>query len=386
MADRFPHVVRARFRAVGPLPLSEPFADATMGPFRSFSFAALELENRDGVVAEGFIFGSGLPILEEKLLPVLLSAEERPYSEIWSDLFWSIRNDGFRSQSASCLGQLDHVVHGLFARADGLPLHRFWGATGDEALVYGSGCGVGTSDETLVAEMQAYRDAGYRIVKMKVGTDRASRPEHDLRRVGLAREVLGPDIRLAVDANQSFSVDGAVAFSEGLAGFDVHWFEEPVHSGALHEIESLCERSAVPIAYGESEKSSKVFPSLIDTGIAQLQPIVGYQAGVHEWFEGWDLSCKRGIGFSSGGFSHTAAQAVAACGKGAWTEYLVPIMKSYLPFCRRYPEVKDGIFILDRKPGMSIEFNWEKVRKDGILQQDKEWTIESFSGTAPSVN
>jgi L-alanine-DL-glutamate epimerase-like enolase superfamily enzyme len=315
-----------------------------------------------------------------------MSSGDRPYAEVYQDMFWAIRNDGFRSNSATILGQLDHIVHGLAATRAGLSLHRYWGAEQDWANVYASGGGANYTDAQLRSELSRFREQGYTVVKMKVGKNRGRETTADLHRVRLAREILGPDIKIAVDANQTFDAKAAVAFAKQLADFDIHWLEEPVHSAALHDIKYVCENSPVPIAYGESEKSSKVFPSLIQTGIAQLQPIVGYQASIAEWFEGFDLAQNAGIGFSSGGFSHASAQAVAACGPTAWTELLNPIMESCEPYFRRCPKVADGRFQLDQTPGFSIEFNWDKIQKDGLLKEVCQWNRDAFSGRKAVVN
>jgi L-alanine-DL-glutamate epimerase-like enolase superfamily enzyme len=379
-------ITGARFRETRQYPLAQPFADASMGPFATFGFATLELTDADGCTAENFVFGMCRDILEAKLLPILMQSGERPYAEVYADLFWAIRNDGFRSNSASILGQLDHIIHGLAATRAGLPLHRYWGATQDWAHVYASGGGANYSDAQLRAELTRFLDEGYSVVKIKVGKNRGRERAADLHRVKLAREVLGPDIQLAVDANQTFTADEAIDFARQLAEFDIHWFEEPVHSAALHEIARVCQESPVPIAYGESEKSSKIFPTLVQTGIAQLQPIVGYQASIAEWFEGHALSRAAGIGFSSGGFSHASAQAVAACGTTAWTELLNPIMESYQTYCRRYPEVREGRFLLDQEPGFSLDFDWAKIESDGLLKEVREWTPASFASHQAVVN
>jgi L-fuconate dehydratase len=64
-------------------------------------------------------------------------------------------------------------------------------------------------------------------VKLKIGSD------DDVRRVAAVREVIGADIDLMVDANQSYGVADAIAVGRALARFDPYWFEEPVHPDDL---------------------------------------------------------------------------------------------------------------------------------------------------------
>ena len=82
---------------------------------------------------------------------------------------------------------------------------------------------LGYDDDKLRRLCQESVNAGWDAVKLKVGADLAD----DRRRCAIAREVIGPDRRLMIDANQVLGVDDAVAWMRELAEFDVYWFEEP---------------------------------------------------------------------------------------------------------------------------------------------------------------
>ncbi|MFI0448605.1 enolase C-terminal domain-like protein [Actinomadura sp. 6N118] len=64
---------------------------------------------------------------------------------------------------------------------------------------------------------------GFTQIKLKVGSDLVA----DVRRMRLAREAVGPDVRIAVDANQRWDVAPAIAWMEALKPFDPYWIEEP---------------------------------------------------------------------------------------------------------------------------------------------------------------
>ena len=82
---------------------------------------------------------------------------------------------------------------------------------------------LGYSDEKLRRLLQEAVDQGYRHVKLKVGANR----EDDIRRLGIAREVLGWDAKLMIDANQVWDVPQAIDWIGDLARFRPHWVEEP---------------------------------------------------------------------------------------------------------------------------------------------------------------
>jgi L-fuconate dehydratase len=82
---------------------------------------------------------------------------------------------------------------------------------------------LGYSDEKLRRLCQQAVDAGYRHVKLKVGADL----DEDIRRLSIAREVIGPDAALMIDANQVWDVPQAIEWVNALAQFNPLWIEEP---------------------------------------------------------------------------------------------------------------------------------------------------------------
>lgn len=82
---------------------------------------------------------------------------------------------------------------------------------------------LGYSDEKLVRLAKEAVADGFRTIKLKVGAN----VQDDIRRCRLAREAIGPDIAMAVDANQRWDVGPAIDWMRQLAEFDIAWIEEP---------------------------------------------------------------------------------------------------------------------------------------------------------------
>lgn len=82
---------------------------------------------------------------------------------------------------------------------------------------------LGYADEKLRRLCQELVDEGWQHVKLKVGANL----EDDIRRCRIAREVIGPDLKLMIDANQKWDVDEAIAWMKQLAEFNPWWIEEP---------------------------------------------------------------------------------------------------------------------------------------------------------------
>jgi L-fuconate dehydratase len=82
---------------------------------------------------------------------------------------------------------------------------------------------LGYDDDKLRRLLKETMDAGYRYVKLKVGENL----EDDIRRLGIAREVIGWDVNLMIDANQVWDVPQAIEWIGRLAHFRPMWIEEP---------------------------------------------------------------------------------------------------------------------------------------------------------------
>lgn len=377
------HIIEARFRAMKPFALPRPFQDSTMGPFETFGIATIWLRDADGFEGEAPI--SNAAVLESILLPRLLRESPAVYSELYFDMYWAIRNAGFRGPAASALGAVDLAMHDLAARRMGQPLHRFLGATRDWAAVYGSGGGTNLTEHELVEEMTGFVERGFTMLKMKVARNFGRQMNEDVARVKAVRTAIGPDVRLAVDANQAWDHAEALQFAKQIADEKIAWFEEPVHSADLLEIRKVCKSSPVPVAFGESEMSGKVFPVLAAAGVEHLQPSAFQMAGVHEWMTTLDVALKESLEFSSGGFSQLACQFVATAPEKAHTELLVPITGELDPFLERRPELKNGRYHLSREPGSSMRVAWDRLAKEDRIATDKRWTRTDVASVKPRV-
>ncbi len=129
---------------------------------------------------------------------------------------------------------------------------------------------LGYSDEKMARlSAEAVAD-GFRLVKLKVGGN----IEDDLRRLRLARETVGPDIGIAVDANQTWSVPEAIDWIRQIAPFGLSWVEEPTSPDDV--LGHAAVRSAVapvPIATGEAVQNRIIFKQLLQAGAIDIAQI-----------------------------------------------------------------------------------------------------------------
>ncbi|WP_405852269.1 L-fuconate dehydratase [Streptomyces sp. NBC_00090] len=139
---------------------------------------------------------------------------------------------------------------------------------------------LGYSDEKLTRLAKEAVADGFTQIKLKVGANLAD----DIRRCRAARAAVGPDIRMAIDANQRWNVDEAIEWTTALAEFDPYWIEEPTSPDDILG-HATVRRAVAPVkvATGEHVQNRIVFKQLLQAGaIDVLQLDSARVGGVNE--------------------------------------------------------------------------------------------------------
>jgi L-fuconate dehydratase len=135
---------------------------------------------------------------------------------------------------------------------------------------------LGYSDAKLVRLARGAVAAGFRTIKLKVGADVAD----DVRRCRLAREAIGPNIALAIDANQRWDVGSAIDWIRQLAPFDLAWVEEPTSPDDVLAHRAIRDAvSPVPISTGEHVQNRILFKQFLQAKAVDLIQIDAARVG-----------------------------------------------------------------------------------------------------------
>ena len=166
----------------------------------------------------------------------------------WLDMQRGMRNAGRPGIAACAISAVDQALWDRKARRLGVPLVELLGVAHDDVPVYGSGGFCSYSDERLREQLSGWVEQGIPRVKMKLGRE----PERDPQRLDAAREAIGDETDLYVDANGAFTAKRALRWAERYArDWDVSWFEEPVSSGDLRGMRYVREHAPLEVAAGE---------------------------------------------------------------------------------------------------------------------------------------
>jgi L-fuconate dehydratase len=152
---------------------------------------------------------------------------------------------------------------------------------------------LGYDDDKLRRLCKQAVKEGFGQIKLKVGADLAD----DVRRMRIAREVCGPDVRIAVDANQRWDVGAAVEWVRALAEFEPWWVEEPTSPDDVLGHAAIARQIApVAVATGEHVQNRVVFKQLLQLGaVSYVQIDAARVAGVNENVAILLLAAKFGV-------------------------------------------------------------------------------------------
>ena len=219
---------------------------------------------------------------------------------------------------------------------------------------------LGYSDDKLRRLCREAADAGFRHIKMKVGRDL----EDDKRRLRIARETLGDNVHLMIDANQMWEVDEAIAWVKELA-FSRPWFiEEPTSPDDVEGHRKIREGVApVQVATGEMCQNRIVFKQLIMRGAIDVVQIDAARlGGVNEVLAVLLMAAKYGLKVCphAGGvglceyvqhLSMIDYLCIAGTREGRVIEYVDHLHEHFLDPC----VIRNAAYMPPARPGYSIE-------------------------------
>jgi L-alanine-DL-glutamate epimerase-like enolase superfamily enzyme len=232
------------------IPTDKPEADGTIS-WNSTTLVLVEITGGNKV-GLGYTYSSAsiVALISGKLASTIKGRDAFDPQGAFSSMQRAVRNLGREGLAATAISAVDTAIYDLKARLLDVPLFAMLGSYRDAVPIYGSGGFTTYSDSELQEQLGGWvENDGCAFVKMKVGSE----PARDPRRVEVAKQAIGKDAILFVDANGAFVVRQALKFADLFAEQQVGWFEEPVSSDDLPGLRAMRKGSpaGMEIAAGE---------------------------------------------------------------------------------------------------------------------------------------
>ncbi len=353
----------------------------------SFNTCLVEIDTDTGLTGLGEAkvgvgnlgnYAALVTLIHAELAPMLIGRDPRDITALWETIYNGTRAHyvsahgrtfpivGRRGITVSALSGIDIALWDLLGKALGQPVWRLLGGRLRERIpAYASGGwapvgGVGK-------QLRQYVERGHRAVKMRVGLQDRS-VDDSAARVREARESLGPEVGLMVDAHGTWSVREAQRFARKVADCDLAWLEEPVSPDNIAGQAEVRAATDIPIAAGETEQTRFAFRDLLEArAVDVLQPDVAIAGGITETLRICALAATHGLTvaphlwggailFASGLHLAVATPCVTTL---EFSRGENPLLNELVqePF-----DLVDGYVLAPDRPGLGLTLNRDVVR------------------------
>lgn len=333
--------------------------------YKATEIVVCEMSTDEGVTGIGWAHGGSV------VFNTMVSLRDRvigqdPFNveRIW-EMMYLPKVYGRKGFETHAISGVDIALWDIKGKVAGRSTRQMLGGYSDTipAYIAGGYYQTGKGHDGLRDEMRANLASGAKAIKMKIG---AVSIGEDLERVDVVRDVIGPDIKLLVDANNAYNRIDALKMGRELDKRDIFWFEEPLHPDDLEGCAELCRKLDTPIAVGENEYTRWGFKQLIDAHAAQvLNADAEVLGGITEWKKVADLAMASHILIAPHGDQEIHTHLVSAVPNGLIAEYYDnntnALLKDMFPSPLKLD--KDGHIHIPNKPGLGVTVNFEQIEK-----------------------
>lgn len=340
------------------LPLARPMRTAS-GALPDCALGLIDVETDADIVGQSYIFAytpralKALEILAAYIKDIVVGKPVSPKGR-FADFQATFRLLGIQGLLGMVIAGVDMALWDALGKLEDEPVCRLLGADPRPIQAYDS---YGLLDtRTDGPALEKSMGLGFKAIKIKLG---GGDVQEDVTRTAFARRLVGPDVKIMVDYNQSLTVDEALRRIDRLAEFNITWIEEPVPAEDIEGHRAVKEASDVPIQTGENWWYPAGAANAINGEASDLiMPDIMKIGGFTGWRQVAELAAAKKLPLSSHAFVEQSAHALPATPTAHWLEYLDkarPVLVSGY-------DVVDGC-VTARGPGLGITWNQDAVQR-----------------------
>jgi L-alanine-DL-glutamate epimerase-like enolase superfamily enzyme len=374
-------------------PVHPPMADAIhYMPQRNLVLVQVHTDAGMIGLGEAACYGGPMESTEAVILhelkPRLIGEDPFDVERLWRKMAIPSHQHGRGGILYMAMSGIDIALYDIIGQAVETPLYKLLGGYRNRVPAYASAgfyC-EGKGALELAEECAGYVDQGFRHIKIKVGRNKEAmlNPLHnmpqadyatvtlqeDLERVRQVRAAIGPDVKLAVDANNAWTPSLAIQMGRAMQAYDIAWLEEPVDTddiaGSVHVAQDL----DVPVSGYETCYSLPQFRDLITRRAVDIvQPDVIWSGGITEtrkiaaFAHAYQLPVIPHV-FSSGLSLIANLHFIASIPNGGLLEFDRNKNDLRTRLFNESIEIdEEGVVHLPDRPGLGVTLNLETIKR-----------------------
>ena len=257
------------------------------------------------------------------------------------------------------IAPLDIALWDAAGKTLGQPLYRLLGGYRDRLPTYASDrLWYSLSLDELAESARQHVAQGFRAVKLRLGHEAG--PDAEAQRVRAVRQAVGAEVRILVDATESWDRAQATRAGRRLQEEGIAWLEDPVHHRDLLGLSQLAGLLETPIAGGEHLYELPAFKDVLQAGALDIMILdLARVGGITPWRHSAALAQAHHVPVCGHVIPEIHVHLLAAIPNA----YMVEYVPRSAPILRQMPALEEGCLVAPKGPGLGLELDEDAVAR-----------------------
>jgi L-alanine-DL-glutamate epimerase-like enolase superfamily enzyme len=307
---------------------------------------------------------ASLGIIRADIAPMLIGQDPLDHAVLLDQAMHTLVKLGPEGALTGALAALDIALWDLKGKSTGLPIYKLIGGAWKTAIPFYAS--IGGNGERSVEQVERVVEQRLKdhpaAIKIRFDNERTTLDADirgDIAKARAVRKLVGDDFPLAFDANNGYSIGGAIRVGRALEELDYWWFEEPVQHYHVKAMGEVAQRLSITVSAGEQSYTTAALADLIGAGVRMVQPDIVKMGGITGMLRCAALAQAHGVELvphqTQPMIGHMAnLHVVAALLQGTKpAEWNDPSTRTHAAF-ENPPRPQNGLFHLSDHPGLGL--------------------------------